>query len=150
MEADWSAAWNQSEPINLLFDRLEDCYVLSVAAKPAYTQEQMIDKALTAIQHTGLYPTDIFEYQAFPTEKKNWAESKNHFAEAYMVRLQSGQSGGNPYHGAANSYENDDNDSTTTLHNNLTNLTHASNANTNELNKNISSLAHEMTALCIN
>ena len=35
MEADWSAAWNLSEPIKLLFGQLEDCYVLSVAAKPA-------------------------------------------------------------------------------------------------------------------
>ena len=37
MEEDWSAAWNPLEPIEFLFDRLEDCYVLSVAAKPAYT-----------------------------------------------------------------------------------------------------------------
>ena len=109
--------------------------MLSVPAKPAYTQEQMIDKALTAIQYTGLYPTAILEYQAFPTENKNWAEFKNNFAEAYMIRLQSGQSGGDPYHGAVNSYENYDNDSITTLHNTLANLTHASNANTTELNK---------------
>ena len=68
MEEDWSAAWNPSEPIELLFDQLEDCYVMSVAAKPAYTQEQMIDKALTEIQRTGLYPTAILEYQAFSTE----------------------------------------------------------------------------------
>ena len=39
MEADWIAAWNLLEPIELLFDRLEDCYVLLVAAKQAYTQE---------------------------------------------------------------------------------------------------------------
>ena len=102
MEAEWSAAWNLSKPIELLFDQLEDRYVLSVAAKLAYTQDQMIDKALTAIQRTGLYPTAILEYQAFATKNKNWAEFKTHFAEAYMVRLQSGQSGGNPYHGAAN------------------------------------------------
>ena len=62
MEADWSAAWNLSEPIKLLFDQLEYCYVLSVVAKPAYTQEQMIDKALIVIQRTGLYPTAILEY----------------------------------------------------------------------------------------
>ena len=146
MEADWSAAWNPSEPIELLLDRLEDCYVLSVAAKPAYTKDQIIDKALTTIQRTGLYPTVILEYQASATKNKNWAEFKTHFAEAYMVRLQSGQSGGNPYHGATNVYE-DDNASITTLHNNLANLTHASNANTSELNKNISSMAQEMTAL---
>ena len=76
METDWSAAWNQSEPIELLFDRLEEFYVPSVATKPAYTQEQMIDKALTAIQRTGLYPTSILEYQVFPTEKKIGQNSK--------------------------------------------------------------------------
>ena len=68
MEADWSADWNPLEPIELLFDWLEDCYLVSVAAKPAYTQDQMIDKALTVIQRTGLYPTAIWEYQAFATE----------------------------------------------------------------------------------
>ena len=63
-----------------------------------------------------------------------------------MIRLQSGQSGGNQYHGATNVYENDDNDSITTLHNTLANLTHASNTNTTELKKK-SSTASEMTAL---
>ena len=61
----------------------------------------------------------------------------------------SGQSGGNPYHGAANAYENDDNDSITTLHNNLAKLTHSSNTNTNELETFISSMEQEMTALHI-
>ena len=107
----------------------------------------MIYKVLTVIQRTGLYTTAILEFQAFPTENKDWAEFKNHFTEAYMVHLQSGQSGGNTYHGAANTYENVDNDSITTLHNTLANLTNASNANTNELDKNISSMAHEMTDL---
>ena len=63
-----------------------------------------------------------------------------------MVRLQSGKSGGDPYHGAANAYKNDNN-SITTLQNTLANPTHASNANTSELNKKISSMAQEMTAL---
>ena len=147
IEADWSAAWNPLEPIKLLFDQLGCCYMLSVAAKPAYTQEKMINKALTAIQRTGLYTTAILEYQSFPTENQKWAEFKHHCAEAYMIRLQSGQSGGNPYHGAANEYDNNDNDSITTLHNTLAKLTHASNSNTNELSKKIASMAHEMTAL---
>ena len=64
-----------------------------------------------------------------------------------MIRLQSGQSGGNPYHGAANAYTNYDKDSITTLNNTLANLTHASNSNTTELNKKKSSMASEMTAL---
>ena len=82
MEADCSAAWNPSEPIELLFNQLEELYVLSVSAKLAYTQEKIIDKAHTAIQHTGQYPTAILEYQAFPTENKNWAGFKNNFSEA--------------------------------------------------------------------
>ena len=52
-----------------------------------------------------------------------------------MIRLQSGQSGGNTYHGAVNVYENYDNDIITTLHNTLANLTYAPNANTTKLNK---------------
>ena len=94
----------------------------------------MIDKALTAIKRTVLYPIAILEYQAFATENKNRGEFKTHFAEAYMVCLKSGQSGGNPYHGAAKAYAYEK-DSIATLHNTLTNLTHASNANTSELNK---------------
>ena len=41
-ERKWSAAWNPSNPIKELFDRLETCYVLALSAKPAYTQEQII------------------------------------------------------------------------------------------------------------
>ena len=88
----------------------------------------------------------MLEYQAFATENKNLAEFKTHFAEAYMVRLKYGKSGGNPYQGDANVYE-DDNDRITTLHNTLVNLTHASNTNTRKLNKKISSMAQDMTAL---
>ena len=35
MEQKWSAPWNPVDPIEILFDTLEDCYVLSVSAKPA-------------------------------------------------------------------------------------------------------------------
>ena len=63
-----------------------------------------------------------------------------------MVRLQSVKIGVNPYHGAANVYE-DENGSITTLHNTLANLTHAYNANTSEFNKKISNMEQEMTAL---
>ena len=33
IEADWRAVWNPSEPIELLFNQLEDSYVLLVAVK---------------------------------------------------------------------------------------------------------------------
>ena len=96
MEADWSVVWNPLEPIELLFNQLKDFYVLSAAEKLAYTQDQMIDNALTAIHRTGLYPTAILEYQAFATKNKNWAEFKTHFAEEYMVRPNLGKVGETP------------------------------------------------------
>ena len=70
MEADWSAAWNPSESIELLFYQFEDCYVLSVAVKPAYTQEQVIYKALTSIQRMGLYLTAFWNTKLSPQKTK--------------------------------------------------------------------------------
>ena len=48
-EQKWSAPWNPSNPIKEMSDRSETCYVLELSAKPAYTQGQMIDKALMAV-----------------------------------------------------------------------------------------------------
>ena len=61
MERRWSESWNPNEPIENFFDRLEDFYVQSIIQPPAYTAEQTVDKALTAIQTTGLFPTAILE-----------------------------------------------------------------------------------------
>ena len=41
-EAQWSAPWNPSDPVEDLFDRLEECYIIPLTAKPAYTQDHMI------------------------------------------------------------------------------------------------------------
>ena len=38
-----------------MIQRLEECYVLSLIFKLAYTFDQMIDKALTSTKATGLY-----------------------------------------------------------------------------------------------
>ena len=58
-ENTFGAPWNPSEPIEELYDRLEECYVVAIVAKPAYTKAQMIDKALIAIQGTGLFETAV-------------------------------------------------------------------------------------------
>jgi hypothetical protein len=64
----FASPWNPSEPIETLFDRLEDAYVFSIMAKPPYTQEQLMDKAIMAIQRTGLYETALLEWQGFTEE----------------------------------------------------------------------------------
>ena len=65
LEKRWSDGWNPNEPIESFFDRLEDCYVMAITQPPAYTSEQMIDKAVTAIQTTGLFPTAILDWNGF-------------------------------------------------------------------------------------
>ena len=51
----WSTGWYPRDPIEELFERLEECYVIALVTKPPYTKEQMIDKAVVAIQATGLF-----------------------------------------------------------------------------------------------
>ena len=65
MERRCSESWNPNEPIENFFYRLEDCCVQSITQPPAYTAEQMVDKALTAIQLTCLFPTAILEWNGF-------------------------------------------------------------------------------------
>ena len=63
-EANWAAAYNPNEPIEDLYDRLKECFVVALVAKPAYTMDQMVDKALIDFQLTGLYATAILEWNA--------------------------------------------------------------------------------------
>ena len=130
MEKRWSEQWNPNEPIENFFDRLEDCYVQSITQPPAYTSEQMVDKALTAIQTTGLFPTAILEWNGFMDAHQTWPEFKSHFQEAYELQLQSGGfNGNNPYHGAANAFTDGD-DSIDEINESITNIHRAHNANT--------------------
>jgi hypothetical protein len=87
----FASPWNPNEPIEALFDRLEDCYVCLIMAKPPNTQEQLIDKAIMAIQRTGLDETALLEWQGFTEENKTWQQLKLHFEEAYEIRLAAGQ-----------------------------------------------------------
>ena len=64
-EKAFGAGWNPADPIEELYDRLEECFVVAIVAKPAYTREQMIDKALIAIQSTGLFEIAVLEWNRF-------------------------------------------------------------------------------------
>ena len=48
-EANWAAAYNSNEPIEDLYDCLEEFFVVALVAKPEYTMDQMVDKALIAV-----------------------------------------------------------------------------------------------------
>lgn len=131
-EAMFAAPWNTSEPIEAYFDRIEDCYVAAIIASPPYTMEQMMIRAITSIQLTGLYSQALIEWNQIPTANQTWDRLKTHFTAAYIAREQSGTgtTGNNGYHIAANAIAHDDTMANleTTLAHELSNLHVANNA----------------------
>ena len=98
-ERSWMMGWDASQPIEDLYHRLEECFVIALSVGPAYTVAQMIDKAVIAIQKTHLYNQAILEWNGFAENQKTWAQLKEHFAEAYELQLGNNN---NPYGHAAN------------------------------------------------
>ena len=69
----------------------------------------MFDKALTAIELTGLFPTAVLECNGFAAANQSWPEFKSYFHEGYELHLQSGRlNGNNPYQCAANAFTDGD------------------------------------------
>ena len=93
--------------------------------------EQLINKAVTSVQLTGLYPTALLEWNGFTDENKTWPELKTHITEVYDLLLTTGggTAGTAGYHGAYNTTEDED-DSMTSITASITNIHIANNANT--------------------
>ena len=131
-DAQFAAPWNTAEPIETYFDRLEDCYVAAIIASPPFTMEQMITRAIMAIQLTGVFSQAIIEWNGMAAATRTWDALKTHFTTAYIVREQSGTGtmATNGYHGAANAIANDDalTNIESTLNHELSNLQVANNA----------------------
>eukprot|EP00804_Cyclotella_cryptica_P013523 CCRYP_017243-RA/>CCRYP_017243-RA protein AED:0.41 eAED:0.30 QI:0/0/0/1/1/1/5/0/1642 len=122
------APWDPNDPIEALFDRIEDCFIFALICKPQFTMEQIIDKAIVAIQLTGLYETALLEWSGFAEENKTWQQLKLHFEEAYELRLASGQ-GTAGTHGYVNSATANDDDSIASIQESIVNFHMANNAN---------------------
>ena len=144
----FAAPWNPSEPIESLFDRLEDCYVFAIQAKPPYTQEQLIDKAIMAIQRTGLYETALLEWQGFDEVNKTWQQLKLHFEEAYEIRLASGRgtAGSHGYVNLMTDAETDD-DSIASIKESINNIHIANNTNYAQIKEHLAVSRAETAAL---
>ena len=139
--------WNPNDPIEMLFDRLEECYIFSILNKPQFTIEQLIDKAIIAIQRTALYERALLEWQDFADENKTWEQLKLHFEEAYESRLASGQ-GTAATHGYVNNAEAvDDDDSLNTIQESLNSIHLANNANYQSLQDSLQAARAETATL---
>eukprot|EP00804_Cyclotella_cryptica_P001036 CCRYP_008351-RA/>CCRYP_008351-RA protein AED:0.69 eAED:0.47 QI:0/-1/0/1/-1/1/1/0/427 len=122
------APWDPADPIEALFDRIEDCFIFALICKPEFTMEQIIDKAVLAIQLTGLYKTALLEWSGFAEANKTWQQLKLHFEEAYELRLASGQ-GTAGTHGYVNSATANDVNSIASIQESIVNFHMANNAN---------------------
>ena len=76
-----------------LFSCLEECYMVAMTTKPAYTMEQLIDKAYTAILQTGLYELPCAEFCGMEPEHQTYAMLKENMMQVFELRLQMGTSG---------------------------------------------------------
>ena len=152
-DAAFSAPWNTNEPIETYFDRLEDCYVAAIIASPPYTMEQMMTRAIMAIQLTGLYSQALIEWNSIIAAGKTWDALKVHFTTAYIVREQSGtgSTGANGYHTAANTIAQDDaiNNIESTLSHELTQMHTANNANHQSALAMIAALQQQLALLAV-
>ena len=86
----WTAPYNPSDPIEDIFDRLEEWFVLALVAKPAYSTEKIVDKALISIQLTSLYSKDILEWNEIDEVNQTWPGFKAHFTKVYDLWISLG------------------------------------------------------------
>ena len=144
----WASA---IEPIESLIDRLENCYVQSIFMQPPYTMLQVINKAKSAVQRSGLYSTAMLKWNAANTVNQTWPEFKQHFVEAYDNRMRTGAGtmGDEGYHGAANVDGGDypDDDSLQSIMQSVQNMHLSNNAATQQTNDTVSTLATSMASI---
>ena len=121
--------------------------MIALVTKPPYTKEQMIDKAVVAIQATCLFEAALEKWHVLNTTDQNWLDVKEHFGSAFDIWLTSGAGTGpsQGYHGANMGY--DDDDSINTIGEKLTKqvniVTRAHNANIQVTSEGIAALRAE-------
>ena len=78
-------AYDASQPIATLFDRIEECVNFAQDAGQPYTAPQIINNTRTLIQATGHYKRPIREWKRqYQVANQTWPLFKAHFHEAYM------------------------------------------------------------------
>ena len=130
-----------------MFNTLEEIYVQSIEVGPAFTELQLVDRALDQIKQTGLYMTACIEWKAMDEAVRDWPAFKDHFTEAYETRLDSGPTAGTAgYHGAANVVDGDD-DSHGSIVGSISQMQLANNANAQAMADGLSTITNSTNEL---
>jgi hypothetical protein len=99
-------SYDPSQPIEVLYDQIEDAVELADAANAGYTTAQIIAIAYNCLFQTGLYAEACRDWRRRADADKTWPQLKTDFALAHQeLRESQVTSQGAGYHGANLAYE---------------------------------------------
>ena len=75
-------AFNPNEPIDVIFNKIDDLLELSIAAQCDYTAQQLIGIGYLIINRTGKYGEYVRKWNRLPPEQKTWPNFKVQFRDA--------------------------------------------------------------------
>lgn len=77
--------YDLSDPIQILFNNIEDFKVFSKAAGEEKTDQQIINLTLTILRDCGEFETTLESWHALQDAQKTWTNLKTIFQEKYLV-----------------------------------------------------------------
>jgi hypothetical protein len=100
-DATMKSAYDPSQPIEVLFDQIEEALDLAAAANAAYTPQQIVAYAYNLVFQTGVFADACRDWRRRPLIEKTWANFKRDFAVAHQeLRESQLTSQGAGYHSA--------------------------------------------------
>ena len=85
-----STTYNLAQPINLIFNSINDPVEYALAADSELTQSQTINLALVILHEQQMFKYDIRAWKLTTPAYKNWKHFKNNFWEAYLELRETG------------------------------------------------------------
>ena len=90
IENKWGNIYNPELLLEAYFKQLGDINKQALIHLTAYTEAQMIGKAITNVEQCRLFLMTLLEWDGFDPENKDWANLKAYFGEAYQLLITSG------------------------------------------------------------
>ena len=72
-----------NQPIETLFDRVENCGDYAAAGNTPYSLEQVLGVAFQLVYQTGLFVDDYKAWKRLPIQQRTWTAFKTFFATAH-------------------------------------------------------------------
>jgi ribosomal protein S17E len=83
-DAKMKTAYDPSQPIEALFDQIEEALDLAAAANAAYTSQQIVAYAYNIVFQTGVFADACRDWRRRIIAEKTWANFKTDFAVAHQ------------------------------------------------------------------